>query len=165
MPFLSRLALVSLVLLAACGKAEKPPSEKAQGPASATAPAPAPAQTAIPNSGEAVATVGPAAANVKLPAHAPLYPGAEVVSSVIGESGVGAGGIMTFKTKATPSQVIAYYEADAKTAGRPITMNAAMGGDVHMLTAGDSGAGKGALQVIASPIQGGSEVQMTWSVQ
>jgi hypothetical protein len=163
MPFLSRLALVSLVLLAACGKADKPPSEKAEGPASAAAPAPAP--TAIPDSGDAVVAVGPAAANVKQPAHAPLYPGAEVVSSVIGESGVGAGGIMTFKTKAKPSEVIAFYEANARSAGRPITMNAAMGGDVHMLTAGDSGAGKGALQVIASPAPGGSEVQMTWSVQ
>ncbi len=163
MPFLSRLALVSLILLAACGEADRPQAEKAEGPASAAAPAPAP--TVIPDSGEAVVAVGPAAANVKQPAHAPLYPGAEVVSSVIGESGVGAGGIMTFRTKATPSQVIAFYESDARSAGRPITMNAAMGGDVHMLTAGDSGAGKGALQVIASPAPGGSEVQMTWSVQ
>ena len=166
MTFLSRAAILSLVLLAACGKTDKPAEDRTEagGKSQAAAPSTTPPSATI-NTGGAVVAIGPAAAGIKPPDHAPLFPGAVVISSVVGESGVGAGGTMTFKAKASPSQVIAFYESRARESGRPITMKAAMGGDVHMLTAGDSGEGKGAIQVIASPAEGGSEVQMTWSVQ
>jgi len=161
MTSLSRMAFLSLLLLAACGKPDKPAGDGAE----AGGKPPAAAASATVNSGDAVVSVGAAAAGITPPAHVPLYPGAVVTSSVVGESGVGAGGMMTYKARGTPTQVIAFYEARTKQAGRPVTMKAAMGGDVHMLTAGDSGEGKGAMQVIASPAAGGSEVQLTWSVQ
>jgi hypothetical protein len=166
MTFLSRVAILSLVLVAACGKADNPAEDRAGAggkPPAVTAATSPPSSTV--RTGDAVVATGPAAAGVKTPDHAPLYPGAVVITSIVGESGVGAGGAMTFKAGGTPTQVIAFYEAKARETGRPVTMKAAMGGDVQMLTTGDSGEGKGALQVIASPAEGGSEVQMTWSAR
>ena len=166
MTFLSRVAILSLVLVAACGKADNPAEDRADAggkPPAVTAEKSPPSSTV--KTGDAVVATGPAAAGVKTPDHAPLYPGAAVITSIVGESGVGAGGAMTFKAGGTPTQVIAFYETKARETGRPVTMKAAMGGDVQMLTTGDSGEGKGALQVIASPAEGGSEVQMTWSAR
>ena len=106
---------------------------------------------------------GAAAAKVATPTYAPLYPGAVVSTSVVGESGVGKGGSVVYRVNASPAAVIGFYEGKVKAAGKPVTMNAEMGANVRMLTAGDSGDGKGAVQVIASPSGDGSEVQLTWS--
>lgn len=155
------------LLLAGCGKADKagspPPAEAPATPAPA-GPEPAavgPEQGMSPD-GPAV-SVGPAAARVTTPAYAPLYPGAVVSSSIVGESGVGPGGSVGYRANATPEAVIAFYEARMKAVGKTITMNQDMGDNVHMLTAGDTGDGKGAVQVIASPAGKGAEVQLTWS--
>ncbi len=164
---LSLVAASAVLLLAACGKKEEsetpapaqPPVE-AQSPAAPAAPL-GPDQTVT--SDGATVSVGEAASKVNTPAYAPLYPGATVTNSVIGESGVGKGGSVVYKVAASPAAVIGFYEGKVKAAGKPITMNAEMGANVRMLTAGDNGDGKGAVQVIASPAGGGSEVQLTWS--
>ena len=165
-----RFSLVTasaVLLLAACGKAEESetptpvePPAKAEAPAAPTGPL-GPGQTVTTDG--ATVSVGAAASKVATPAYAPLYPGAVVVNSVVGESGVGKGGTVTYRANASTAAIIDFYEGKVKAAGKPVTMNAEMGANVRMLTAGDSGDGKGAMQVIASPAGSGSEVQLTWS--
>ena len=163
----SLVAATTVLLLAACGKKEESETPTpAESPAKAEAPtAPAgplgPDQTVTADG--ATVSVGAAAARVATPSYAPLYPGAVVSTSVVGESGVGKGGSVVYKVNASPAAVIGFYEGKVKAAGKPVTMNAEMGSNVRMLTAGDSGEGKGAVQVIASPAGDGSEVQLTWS--
>lgn len=159
-------ALLAVTLLAACGKTEEK-TVPAKAPAAAEAgrgPAPSPTssdQTVTADG--AVSTVGGSADKIATPPYAPIYPGASVTTSVVGESGVGRGGTVVYRTDIKPEAVIAFYEDRVKAVGKPITMNQDMGGNVHMLTAGDSGDGKGAVQVIASPSGKGAEVQLTWS--
>lgn len=165
------IAGATTVLLAGCGKSEDDvparPAPEAAGPEagvttpSPDAPAADPGQSM--SSEGATVSVGAAAARVVTPDYAPLYPGAVVSSSVIGESGVGPGGSVSYRADAPPATVIAFYEGRLKSINKPISMKQDMGGDVHMLTAGDSGDGKGAVQVIASPAGKGAEVQLTWS--
>lgn len=163
----SLVAASAVLLLAACGKAEESetpapaaPAAKAEAPAAPTGPL-GPDQTVTADG--ATVSVGAAASKVATPAFAPLYPGATVTTSVVGESGVGKGGSVVYRVKASPAAVIGFYEGKVKAAGKPVTMNAEMGANVRMLTAGDSGTGKGAVQVIASPAGSGTEVQLTWS--
>jgi hypothetical protein len=165
-------AAVAALLLSACGRsedadspppAEPPAAEAPQAPEASAKPAPplGPGQTLTADG--ATASVGPAAAKVVTPAYAPVYPGAVVATSVVGESGVGPGGFVTYSTEASPKQVAAFYRDRMKAVGKPVTMDADVGGGVQMLTAGDTGEGKGGMQVIASPSGKGSEVQLTWS--
>ncbi|WGM41067.1 hypothetical protein [Caulobacter sp. NIBR1757] len=163
----SLVAASAVLLLAACGKAEESetpspaePAAKAEAPAAPTGPL-GPDQTVTTDG--ATVSVGAAASKVATPAYAPLYPGAVVVNSVVGESGVGKGGTVTYRANASTAAIIDFYEGKVEAAGKPVTMNAEMGANVRMLTAGDSGDGKGAMQVIASPAGSGSEVQLTWS--
>ena len=163
----SLVAVSAVLLLVACGKAEESetptpaePEAKAEAPATSTGPL-GPDQTVTADG--ATVSVGAAASKVATPDYAPLYPGAVVTTSVVGESGVGKGGSVTYRVTASPAAVIGFYEDRVKAAGKPVTMNAEMGANVRMLTAGDSGDGKGAMQVIASPGGSGSEVQLTWS--
>lgn len=163
----SFVAASAVLLLAACGKAEESetptpgePAAKAEAPATQTGPL-GPDQTVTDDG--ATVSVGASASKVATPGYAPLYPGAVVTTSVVGESGVGKGGSVTYRVTASPAAVIGFYEDRVKAAGKPVTMNAEMGANVRMLTAGDSGDGKGAMQVIASPAGGGSDVQLTWS--
>ena len=169
--FLLAVATATL-LLSACGRsdeaesptpAEPPVAETPEVPESPAKPAAplGPGQTLTADG--ATASVGPAAAKVVTPAYAPLYPGAVVATSVVGESGVGPGGFVTYRTEAPPKQVAAFYRDRMQKVGKPVTMDADVGGGVQMLTAGDTGEGKGGIQVIASPSGKGSEVQLTWS--
>ncbi|MDO9337825.1 MAG: hypothetical protein EON95_04995 [Caulobacteraceae bacterium] len=162
----SLVAASAVLVLAACGKKESEtpapaePAAKAESSATPAGP-PGPGQTVT--SDGATVSVGAAASTVATPGYAPLYPGAVVSTSVVGESGVGKGGSVVYRVAASPAAVIGFYEEKVKAVGKPVTMNAEMGANVRMLTAGDSGDGKGAVQVIASPAGEGSEVQLTWS--
>ncbi len=166
------IAVLAPLLLSACGRSEQAESSTPSQPAAAEAPeAPAARSTPVAPAGPgqtltadgATVSVGAAAAKVVTPAYAPLYPGAVVATSVVGESGVGPGGFVTYRTDAPPKQVVDFYRDKMKAAGKPVTMDADMGGEVHMLTAGDTGEGRGGIQVIASPSGKGAEVQLTWS--
>ncbi|NBB13843.1 hypothetical protein GVN21_00565 [Caulobacter sp. SLTY] len=164
-------ATLATLLLSACGKAEDTESPTDEPPVAEAPEAPkAPADPAAPlgpgqtmTADGATVSVGAAASKVVTPAYAPIYPGAAVATSVVGESGVGPGGFVTYRTDAPPKQVIAFYRERMKATGKAVTMDQDMGGDVHMLTAGDTGEGKAGMQVIASPSGKGSEVQLTWS--
>lgn len=161
----SLIAASAVLLLAACGKKEEsetPPPAETQAKAEAPAAGPLGPDQTVTSDGATV-SVGEAASKVATPAYAPLYPGAVVSTSVVGESGVGMGGSVVYRVNASPAAVIDFYEGKVKAVGKPVTMNAEMGANVRMLTAGDSGDGKGAVQVIASPAGDGSEVQLTWS--
>ncbi|MBX3479494.1 MAG: hypothetical protein KF842_03775 [Caulobacter sp.] len=171
---MSLAASIGLALLAGCNKQDKTqnpadtPEATPPQAAAPAAPAPAPAnpplgpdQSVTPEG--ATVSVGSAAAKVATPAYAPIYPGAVVASSVIGESGVGSGGSVDYRVDASPATVIAFYEARMKKIGKTISMKQDMGDNVHMLTAGDSGDGRGAVQVIASPSGKGAKVELTWS--
>lgn len=163
----SFVAATAVLLLAACGKAEESETPTPAKPEANAEVQPAPTGPLGPDqtvtADGATVSVGAAASKVATPVYAPLYPGAVVTTSVVGESGVGKGGSVTYRAAATPAAVIDFYEGKVKAAGKPVTMNAEMGANVRMLTAGDSGDGKGAMQVIASPAGSGSEVQLTWS--
>ena len=45
-----------------------------------------------------------------MPAYAPLYAGANIVSSIDGDPKTGAGGVVTFVVQDKPATVIAFYE-------------------------------------------------------
>lgn len=166
----SLAASVALLLLAGCdrpdkdqapAKTENPPPAPERPETSGTTSELGPDQSVSPEG--ATVSVGAAAARVMTPVYAPIYPGAVVSSSVVGESGVGPGGIVDYNVDASPTAVIAFYEARMKKIGKTISMKQDMGDNVHMLTAGDSGDGKGAVQVIASPAGKGAKVVLTWS--
>jgi hypothetical protein len=149
-------AALAATLLAACGQAEeKSPAPTAAPPASQAAPAPMPAAP-----GAAVINGDPA--GIRTLAYAPLYPGSTVTKSAVGDSGVGAGGDVTFTTPDPPARVIAFYKDQAKAAGVTVTMDQNLG-PALMMSAGDSGDGKGAFQVLASQQGGQTEGQLTWA--
>jgi len=177
---MKRLVIVAavLALTSACGRpsddtAAKPatadtaqrPSSDARAPGAAPAP---PAADPALGAGQsitaegAVHSVGAAAGKVATPAYAPIYPGATVTDSIVGESGVGKGGTVSYRVAASPKEVIDFYARKAEAAGKPITMNTQIDTSVFMLTAGDSGEGKGAMQVIASGAGKASDVQLMW---
>ncbi len=158
-----RIALSVIVaagLLAACGKSEDKTQAKAipqaQAPTGAVTPLPAPAAPGAPP----VLNAAPGA--IRTLPYAPLYPGATVTKSAIGESGVGSGGDVTFVTSDPPAKVVGFYKEQAKAAGVAVTMDQDLGAAL-MMSAGDSGDGKGAFQVLASQQNGKTEGQLTWA--
>ncbi len=172
-------ALVAVLALAgACGRTSEETSREAGAPAAeaprrssdARAPGaePAPAEQPALAPGQSITTegavhsVGTGGGKLDTPAYAPLFPGARVSESVIGESGVGRGGTVTYSVAASPREVIDFYVEKAKATGKPITMNTQIDTSVYMLTAGDNGEGQGAMQVIASGAGKNSDVQLMW---
>jgi hypothetical protein len=55
-------------------------------------------------------TLTEAQAPKNLPAYATLYPGAQVISSVVTDAKTGSGGVVGFNVSAKPGDVIAFYE-------------------------------------------------------
>jgi hypothetical protein len=141
-----------LVIAAACSPA--PETKTAETEAAAPAPADAaaaplaPAQLAAPNA----------------PAFAVLYPDARVDGAPTLADGVGGpGGIVAFTVDADPDQVVAFYKQRAEAAGLASVMGMNQG-DTRAYGAAGSGESAAALQVVASPAEGGgAAVQLTWS--
>ena len=96
-----------------------------------------------------------------MPADVPIFPGAVVESSVTGGEAAGGGNLVTFHANAPPAALIAFYKEKAAEAGLGSTFSN-QAGDNMMFTAGKDGSEEG-LQVIATPADGGSSVQLTWS--
>lgn len=149
-----RLSVACLfVTLAACSPA--PETKTAEIEAAAAAPATeapaaalAPAQAAAPGA----------------PAFAVLYPGARVDGAPTLADGVGGpGGIVAFTVDANPDQIVAFYKQRAEAAGLASVMGMNQG-DTRAYGAAGSGESAAALQVVASPTEGGgASVQLTWS--
>ncbi|MDQ1154712.1 hypothetical protein [Brevundimonas sp. SORGH_AS_0993] len=97
------------------------------------------------------------------PAFAVLYPGAELEGAPTLAGGHADGGIVTFRTSASPDAVVEFYRARAESAGlRSVTgMNQ---GDARAYGAAGGAANDVRLQVVAAPGEGDqTSVQLTWS--
>lgn len=105
---------------------------------------------------------GASAGNVKSPSYAPVFPGAAVQSSVIGNGADGTGGMMAFQTHSSPDEVISYYRAKSKEAGFVESMTANSGG-TEMFAASEPNGGKRGIQVTASKGDDGTTAQVFWS--
>lgn len=100
-----------------------------------------------------------AAADLGLPDYAPLYPGAEVVTSITSEDAKSRGGMITYRTDAAPEEVVAFHRRAA--AGLPGAAEAGDGG-TRSFGAGDLD-GSRSVQVVAAPVGDLTTVQLSWS--
>lgn len=153
-----------LLSLSACDRTATPP-EASEVPEVSEAAKPAPA----PESEPSVADGSPAAIGVAVPASpgapgfAVLYPGAELEAPPTTASGAsGNGGLVTFRTDATPDEVVAFYEQRAATAGLRPVMGMSQG-DARAFGASAGEADGAKLQVVAAPDEGATSVQLSWS--
>ena len=97
------------------------------------------------------------------PAFAVLYPGAKLDGQPTLPGGKSDGGIVTFRTAASPDEVVAFYRAKAEDAGlRSVTgMNQ---GDARAYGAAGGAANDVTLQVVAAPDDDAqTSVQLTWT--
>lgn len=111
-----------------------------------------------------VTAAAAAAANAKVPAFAPLYPGARVESVMDGIGNDKAhGGTVVYKIDASPEKVVDFYKDKATAGGFKTEMDSNMGA-AHMFAAKDEASGE-AVQVIASASGDGSSVQVIWATK
>lgn len=160
---LAATALTVTLALAGCG--DRDPAEKAGADPAAVADVAAPVAEAAapPVAPGAAMRAAPAASGA--PAFAVLYPGARADGpATIAQGPVGPGGIVSFKTDASPETVVAFYRQRAEAEGlRPITaMNQ---GEARAYSAGDGADGRGKLiSVVATPVEDGTtSVQLSWT--
>jgi len=98
------------------------------------------------------------------PTYAALYPGAALDQPATTAAGPdGEGGLVTFRTPATPDEVVAFYRDRAEQAGLTTVMGMNQG-DARAYGAAGGEAGSTNLQVVAAPGDGGeTSVQLSWS--
>jgi hypothetical protein len=84
-------------------------------------------------------------ANAKLPAGFIGYPGAEVVTSMLGNSKEGAGGMVSMTTKDAPATVLAYYKKELAAKGMAIKMESTLPTGGMIIAGGDNEGDKGAM--------------------
>ena len=155
--------LVAGLGLSACGGGESEASSDEAAP-EATADAPAPEAAAAPAVEPAAAAAPPAQAAPLpgAPQFVALYPGGVVQGEVTaGEAASGEGGIVTFVTAAAPADVVEFYRSRAETSGLSSVM-AMTQGDTHAYGARSAQSGDN-LSVVASPVDGQTNVQLSWS--
>lgn len=138
--------------LAACSPV--PEAKTAEADAAATTAPSAPTPALVP--------AQPAAPNA--PAFAVLYPNARVDGApTLADGAGGPGGIVAFTVDADPDQVVAFYKQRAEAAGLTSVMGMNQG-DTRAYGAAGPTATDAALQVVASPTDGGgASVLLTWS--
>jgi hypothetical protein len=88
------------------------------------------------------------AAPENLPAFAPLYPDARIMTAVTGAEGE-AKGMVNFRTRASMADVIGFYRNKAKAEGLSVQAEAQMGAG-RMLALADNASGRG-LQLTVTP--------------
>jgi hypothetical protein len=94
-----------------------------------------------------------------MPAFAPLYPGAKVLSSVASAGNGGKGAMVAFTVAAAPSDIVAFYKQKASAAGLVETLNATEAGGMTFMASKD----KMMVEVIATKSADGAQVQVIWS--
>lgn len=159
-----------LFCLAGCSdRAEKPEASSDTGLNAQTAAPAASDAAAQPATGAGAAVASTTAAAVipalpGAPAYAALYPGAELDGRpTIGAGDAGAGGLVTFRTSASPDEIVAFYKERAEAAGMRSVMGLNQGDARAYGAAGEANDGP-RLQVVAAPGDGGAtSVQLTWS--
>lgn len=156
---LAATGLLAVLALAGCGQST---------PAEPTVEAEAVTATTVEASVAEPASVAGTAATPAAPgapAFAVVYPGGRMdAPATVAQGPSGPGGILVFTTEATPDAVVAFYRAQAESAGlKPITaMNQ---GEARAFSAGDGAGGRGQLMsVVATPVEGGpTSVQLDWT--
>lgn len=140
------VAVTISLTMAACGQAE---AERPDGSTDASA---------------VEAALSPSrAADPGAPTWAALYPGAEVTTPpVTGGDGATAGGLVAFTTPASPEQVIDFYRKRAEAAGL-VSASAMSQGEARAYAASDAKGSGADLQVVASPVDDVTSVQLSWS--
>jgi hypothetical protein len=133
------------LVLAACG-GEGARSDRGEAAADPAAPA-------------ATAEAAAATADLGLPDFAPIYPGAEVVSSIVSEDARSRGGMITYRTDASPEAVVAFHRRAAS--GLPGAAEAGEGA-TRSFGAGELD-GSRSVQVVATPVGSSTSVQLSWS--
>ncbi len=112
---------------------------------------------------EAITPTAPATpAAAGAPAYAALYPGAEAAAPATVANGPdGPGGMVEFRTSATPDAVVGFYKRRAEGAGLS-PVSAMDQGETRAYSAAkmDSGAN---VQVVAIPASDGTAVTLSWS--
>ena len=143
-------AVLAVIALSACGEA--PAGDAADAEASPVA-APAPA-----------ADTSALAKNSGPPAFAAVYPGGAIDESADGVSPGSSdrGGLITFTTAATPDAVVEFYKRHAEAEGLKPVM-AMSQGDTRAYGAAEGGEKGASVSVVASPVEGATSVQLTWS--
>lgn len=153
--------LATAMFVTGCQNAD---DTEATEPALADAAPASEARTAEAPAADAAAVPAAAPAAPGAPVFAVLYPGATPKGPPIaGQSPAGPGGMLEFTTQATPDQVVAFYRQRAESSGlKPITtLNR---DDARAYSAGDGADGAGKLlNVIATPVDGATDVLLTWS--
>lgn len=151
---IAAIAIVASTALVACG-----PKVPAEPKADTAAEQPAGAAEAARAADAAPAT--PAAKGA--PAYAALYPGAEPTSPATVANGPdGPGGMVEYRTSATPDAVVDFYKQRAQTAGLA-PVSAMDQGETRAWSASRAASGAN-VQVVASPDgEGATSVQLSWS--
>jgi hypothetical protein len=154
---LAVVAVVMTVAIAGCENRAATPDGEPDAPAPATeATPPVPAAVAPPPS--PATTPAPPVA----PEFAAIYPNSEVEGEpLVAVSDQGPGGVVTFSTDAPPDTVIAFYRERAEAAGMAMVMTLNRG-DARAYGALKQASGA-SLNVVASPIDNKTSVQLTWS--
>ena len=98
-------------------------------------------------------------AKANLPDVMPLYPGATVTSSIAGANNGQKMLSVSFTTRASPAEVIAFYKGRASALGLSETLNASQSGVTTFMASKD----QMSVIAIASASSGGAEVQITWA--
>ena len=155
---LAATGLLAALTLVGCGQSAPEPTPPAEAVSTATVETPVVEPAAVP--ADRPSPVAPGA-----PAFAVVYPGSSVSApATVAQGPSGPGGIVVFTTEATPDAVVAFYRAQAESAGlKPITaMNQ---GEARAFSAGDGAVGRGQLMsVVATPVEGGpTSVQLDWT--
>ena len=118
---------------------------------------------------QAEAAAGPASATPAAPAtkgaptYAALYPGAETTApATLADGPDGPGGMVEFRTAATPDAVVDFYKQRAQAAGLA-PVSAMDQGETRAWSAAKAENGAN-VQVVASPDgEGATSVQLSWS--
>lgn len=115
------------------------------------------------SSGEtATITMGGTEAPPNLPAYAPVYPAAKILSTLQGEGGDGTGAIVIMATKDEPGRVAAFYQSRFKEAGLAQTVDASTAAG-RMLAAAEA-EGDGTVTVMIAPAENGqTQVQLHYA--
>ena len=152
---IAAIAMASAALAACSPKVPaEPDGAAAAEPAAAVA-----AAEAKPAADAAPAT--PAAKGA--PAYAALYPGAEATApATVADGPDGPGGMVEFRTAATPDAVVDFYKQRAQAAGLA-PVSAMDQGETRAWSAAKAASGAN-VQVVASPDgEGATSVQLSWS--
>jgi hypothetical protein len=155
------LSLSVCVIVAGCGKSSERTYATKDGNVTVTSSGNNAEHMTV-NSANGTATIDINAnggAHAAMPDFAPLYPGAKVTSSIVGNNSNGSKGAqVSFTVAASPSDVIAFYKKNIDAAGLPQTLNMSQG-DSMMLVAGKD---KKSVAVTVTKQDAGSQVLVIW---